>query len=240
MADATTDTSGETPDQTPANTEGTLDARRARLRSWIASKDPVLADLYEGAVIILLGEPPIAGWPYFTSHTVREIRNRFPDAVAGKEASTRVRYEQDVKELGEVWKDKGLQYSESAGSAEVPTSTEEEKVVPGKIYEILSRMVQKDATIPEKKYAAAQRLFKALVPEGEYGEKEPIILQWVEVTNWFEETAHVGRSEESIDRAEYIAQFEKVEHILGGLMESSEDFSQLPAELNEILENTNN
>ena len=242
MPDPSTSHHQEVPDQTPLEEVSLFDDKRTRLKNWIASKSSFLGGLYEGAVMILCGNPPLPGWRHFTAHAVREIRNRLPDCVAGTESVSRLDYHQEVRKISAAWAAQGLPTARSVGT-EATTSTETSISISKEIYDSISKMVKDSSEVSDRKYRSAYRLFHTLVPEGEFGEKEPIIQEWIGVTDWFaNKRTHVqaADTQEVNGHQEYVEKFEMVEHILLGLIESSEDFSQLPAELNEILENTNN
>ena len=65
--------------------------RRRALRQWINSYGPSIAELYEGAVQLLYG-PSVPGRVRFVCHAVREIGNRLPDVVAGRQGRGRLDY----------------------------------------------------------------------------------------------------------------------------------------------------
>jgi hypothetical protein len=243
MPDSSTNIHEGVPDQTPSEEVSPFDDKRIRLKTWITSKSSFLGDLYEGAVMILYGDPPLPGWRHFTAHAVREIRNRLPDCVAETESISKLDYPQEIKKISSAWTTLGLPITGTV-STEPTTSIEMNTLIPRIIYDSISKMVKDSLEVPDRKYATAYRLFNTLVPEGEFGEKEPIIQEWIDATDWFasSERTHVkSDTQEEVDGyQEYVQSFEMVEHILLGLINSSEDFSQLPKELNEILENTNN
>lgn len=247
MPDPSTNIREEVSDQTPSEEVSLFNDRKSKIKDWIASKSPILGSLYSGAVTILYTEPPTSGWPQLVAHAIREIANRLPDHIAGPEASTRGGFNlgSEVRKISNVWRSRTLEHISTSGPTEATSSipVSDSIPVPREIYLGLSKIVQDDNEAEGRKYRKAKSLFEALVPEGNFEEKEPIIEQWVSVTGWFADggRVHVNNNKEEVeDIAEYKQNFEMVEHILLGLIESSEDFSQLPAELNEILENTNN
>src|SRR5215831_6935451 len=64
---------------------------RVELRDWFRREAPSLADLYEGAVELLY-QRPLPGRIRFISHAAREIGNRLPDYLTGKEIGKRLEY----------------------------------------------------------------------------------------------------------------------------------------------------
>lgn len=66
---------------------------RTALRDWLSRNAASLAQLYEGAVVMLyVHDPLLPGWSRLVAHAGREIRNRLPDAVAGKKVAKQLQY----------------------------------------------------------------------------------------------------------------------------------------------------
>ena len=86
-----------------------MDAKQKRILVWLKDEvDSELAELYEGAVkMIKDGSYP--GRQRFICHAVREIRNRLPEAVAGRGAIGRLYYTQRVEELAKACERTGLE-----------------------------------------------------------------------------------------------------------------------------------
>jgi len=237
------DSSGEVPSQTPLQEGFLFDGRKIKLKNWLVSKSPFLGGLYEGAVQILYRDPPMPGWQHFVPHAIREIRNRLPNCLAGTESVGRMNYDSEIKKISEIWIEKGVPFATLPEGGEISDSTDEAAVsLPKEIFDRVSRLAKDASDVRSRKYRSAYRLFKAMVPEGDFGDNEPVIEQWIEVTDWFADSSrtHVqGEGQDVGDRTEYVQKFEAVEHILLGLIDSSLDYSRLPAELNEILDRAN-
>ncbi|MEO7860432.1 MAG: hypothetical protein ABIU05_08300 [Nitrospirales bacterium] len=61
--------------------------QRLELKKWLGNKTPGLAEVYEGAVMMVY-EHPVPGRVKFIAHAIREIGNRLPDYWAGKEENS--------------------------------------------------------------------------------------------------------------------------------------------------------
>ena len=77
-------------------------AARTQILEWLKRNAPSLAELYEGAVV-MLHDSSLPGRTRFISHAVREIRNRLPDAFDGGTRSPRLDYTKRVDAIGAAW-----------------------------------------------------------------------------------------------------------------------------------------
>ena len=68
----------------PAAAVSELSSDRLELLAWLRRNAPSLAELYEGAVLLLQNRPP--AHVRLIAHSVREIRNRLPDYVSKVES----------------------------------------------------------------------------------------------------------------------------------------------------------
>jgi hypothetical protein len=67
---------------------------RTALRDWLIRNAPSLAELHEAAVLMLYAHNPLLpGRSRLVAHAVREVRNRLPDAVAGKTVAKQLQYQ---------------------------------------------------------------------------------------------------------------------------------------------------
>jgi hypothetical protein len=238
MAETTTAAAGEIPEETPPEGVSAINvlSKREKLKQWLYSKDVDLGGLYEGAILSLYTEQPGPGWAYITAHAGRELGNRLPDVVSGTERVSRLNYDGEVQKISKLWVAARMPY---LGAEEATTTTIETYTIPREVYERLSRLVEDNNEAGTRKERKARLLFETLVPGQEPADQKPAIEQWMEVVTWFSERAHIGRTQVE-SHTVYREKLEAMEGMLYALVESSEDFSQLPAELNEILENTNN
>lgn len=81
---------------------------RLELLGWFKRNAPSLAELYEGAVKLLLYDVRLPGWTRFVSHAVREIRNRLPNVISGVKGGKALSYKGRLDEIGKVWEKVGL------------------------------------------------------------------------------------------------------------------------------------
>src|SRR5271170_6800890 len=75
---------------------------RKQILDWLKRNAPSLAELYEGAVV-MLDQFSFPGRTRFISHAVREIRNRLPDAFGGGTRSQRLDYTMRVDAISAAW-----------------------------------------------------------------------------------------------------------------------------------------
>src|SRR5437899_126098 len=75
---------------------------RLEIRAWLYRNAPSLAELYEGAVLLLYAHP-LPGRVRFISHAVREIRNRLPEATSGVKGLPRLDYTSRLDKLAKQW-----------------------------------------------------------------------------------------------------------------------------------------
>lgn len=199
---------------------------------WFEShQHPILGELYMGALKIF-SEKNFPGYLQFIAHAVREIRNRIPYIILG-EVQERFEWTKELDNLEDCWR-----------KAEVFSNrvTEEEQLketipvplnVCKEIDQILDRYRNNNETYRSKMF----RLFKSL-QNRETSEEilRPIVLHWIEVTEWFRKKVHIGEKTSSIDidkiKQKFI-EFERMLYALQGNIYSGMD------DLDEILEETN-
>jgi hypothetical protein len=98
-------------DITKVKEDDYLNDFRTELCVWFDNNAPPLSELYQGALALLYGSHRIPGWQVFVCHSVREIRNRLPEAIQGKQAGKydgTFEYKNAVNRLSELWKENGL------------------------------------------------------------------------------------------------------------------------------------
>lgn len=237
--------SENTPDQT--TTEGTsfFNDRRLKIINWMEPKSSVLCNLYKSAVISLYSEPPKYGWPILVAYAIREITNQLPNHVADLEISDRgLNRDGEIQKIGNIWTEQQLSSLIPTENTDTPSSTDDQTriPIPRDLFMILADLVEDNTKIEDRKYRKAYRLFKAIIPEGEFKEKDPIINEWIGVTGWFSKDGkfHVNKNKTEVgDINEYKRNFEMVENILLGAIQSRENFGQTLTELNTILNHAN-
>lgn len=215
---------------------------RIELGSWLRRNAPSLAELYEGSVRLVYG-PRIPGRVHLVSHAVREIRNRLPDAVSGIRAPGSVQYVNRMDEISKQWKDVGLSLDGSVPTSltttEADSSSEQYVKLPLNLIGPIARLVRDHELGREKPLDAAKRLFETCAQENasNIDSIRPVILQWIEVTNWFMKRAHdSGRVDADSGEADLEHRFELFEVSLSSLVGS---FFEALGGLDEILEDAN-
>ena len=84
-----------------------MDTGQTKIFDWFRQVEPRLAELYEGAAR-LIADQSFPGRGRLICHAVREIRNRLPDAVAGKGTSNLLDYRQEIDKLADAYERSGF------------------------------------------------------------------------------------------------------------------------------------
>ena len=227
----------------PAGGQVVWTGERTALREWLTRNAKSLAELYEGAVVILYEHDPLLpGWSRLVAHAVREVRNRLPDAVAGKKVGERLDYPSRLDEIAGMWSDAGLATAATPAAPsvlDVAPAANPGVLVPRGVYDRVSDLIREHEEARERPVDSAFRLFEAISPgnKGQRAALEPTVNQWLRVTRWFQGKAHDGGVADggfSID--EYRRQFETFEAMLIAVIR---DFFKTTDELDKILEDTN-
>jgi hypothetical protein len=185
---------------------------RCELREWLQRNAPSLAELYQGAVLLLF-DAPVPGHTRFVAHAVREIRNRLPDVTPGTKSGGYLNYKARVDDLVVVWKRAGFgtdgafpgsRMGDSPGAA-----VAEEAPFPRKIVGMVASLVADHEAARERPVDAAIRLFEGVARENQkfrdtirpvedldpeelrkkFGLFE-MAVQWLEITEWFMKKTH--------------------------------------------------
>lgn len=195
-------------------TKDGMNNTQKRVVDWLKELEPELGKLYEGAVH-LISERAFPGRGRFICHAVREIRNRLPDAVAGKGEAKHLEYAEEVTLIAKAWAKAGLEgaYEKQSGK----TGGEPEEQVLREVLVSVDRLVRRHKEVGGRKEKNAKRLLIALEPENKMlqGSLGPVVKRWLEETEWFVERSHIGRT---IDESELIEHFEIFENVLASLV----------------------
>jgi hypothetical protein len=204
-----------------------------------------LAELYEGAVLLLF-DAPIPGYTRFVAHAVRETRNRLPDVTSGSNSRRQLDYKGRIDDLVVVWKEAGLATDGTfpgSNLAEVPTAAvSQETPLPRKIVVMVASLVTDYEATREMRMDAATRLFEGVVPENQKFRDtlRPVIMQWLEITEWFMKKAHdSGATDMGVDLGELQKKFDLFEITLLGIVRGFTAFFATTKEIDEILEDAN-
>jgi hypothetical protein len=220
-----------------------LSPARAELVRRLRKTRLSLAELYEGALRMMM-DRGFPGRVRFIAHAVREIRNRLPDTLSGKE---KLPHGGDVNRLDEIvkkWERHGLPMDGSVPESLVTepkpeVSSSQAILLPRKLFHLVAQFLgdHRAARMTNKEIAA--RLFDACSPPARPagGVLKPAILQWLAVTEWFVQRAHdSGKPDADCDEGELCSQFQLFEATLGALVGS---FYNTLDELDAILEEAN-
>jgi hypothetical protein len=220
-------------------------ASRRELRAWLRHDAPSLAELYEGAVLLLF-DAPIPGYTRFVAHGVREIRNRLPDITSGTKSGGYLNYKARFDDLVVVWKKAGFVTDGAFPGSKIGDSpevaSEGEASLPRKVVVMVASLVADHEAARERPMDAAIRLFEGVLPENQKFRDtlRPVAVQWLEITQWFMKKTHdSGMTDGDLDLAELRKKFELFELTLLGIVRGFSTFFATTRELDEILEDAN-
>jgi hypothetical protein len=216
---------------------------RLELKEALLRVAPYLAELYEGAVLLLY-ECPVAGRARLIAHAVREIGNALPEKITGKSFPTKFDPTNHLDDLVSDWEkyglsaagfstisdDSGMDSIRDGGLVHVPRSLLE------KLAQLIKRHEQSRATNRDK----AVELFKACDSQNpdHIDLLVPVLKQWLDVVRWFVGLVHDRkRSDNEILQGEFLVKFEIFESGLRAI--TTDFFGTATEELDEILENAN-
>jgi hypothetical protein len=206
-----------------------MDARQVRIFDWFMQVDTGLAELYHGAVRLLKDES-FPGRGRFICHCVREIRNRLPNAVAGKATLSRLDYTKEINKLARAYDQAGL-----GGVHELKEQGEAGQWVGRDVLTLLEEIIKKHKEVKDIKRENAKLLLMELEPENMQLQQSlaPVVANWIEETEWFVERVHEG---EKINESELVERFGAFEEVLISLVGH---FYEGLDELEKLVEATN-
>jgi hypothetical protein len=212
-----------------------LSSDQLELLAWLRRNAPSLAELYEGAVLLLQNRPP--AHVRLIAHCVREVRNRLPGYVSKVESGGPLSYKGRIDDIVRIWRRAGLLPSDllSAGLPSIDTSM----AVPKPAATAVLKLLRDHELAREKPAETARRLFTSAAPENAafIDTLEPVIQQWIDVTDWFMRRAHDdGRCDAECPRDELEHQFALFEKALMAIVRQ---FYTAVDELDQILEDAN-
>jgi hypothetical protein len=212
-----------------------LSTDQLELLAWLRRNAPSLAELYEGAVLMLQNRPP--AHVRLIAHSVREIRNRLPDYVSKVKSGGRLDYTGRIDNINRIWMRVGLLPSDltAAGLPPIDPSV----AVPREAARPVLELLRDHEVARAKPMDTARRLFTSAAPENAdvIETLEPIVQHWIEVTNWFMKRAHDdGRCDGECPRDELERQFALFEKTLMAIVRQ---FYTAADELDQILEDAN-
>jgi hypothetical protein len=184
----------------------TMDAKQVRIFDWLMQVDSGLAELYHGAVKMLRDEN-FPGRGRLVCHCVREIRNRLPNAVAGKATLSRLDYAKEINKLARAYEKAGL------GSIhESKEQNETGKLMGYEVLTLLHEIIKKHEEVKNIKQENAKQLLMELEPENKRMQQSliPIVGKWIEETEWFVQRAHEGKEIIENQLLKHFAAFEEV------------------------------
>lgn len=229
------------PTLTP--TGGHWNPNRLELLAWLRRNAPSLAELYEGAVNMLF-ETIMPGRTRFIAHAVREIRNRLPDFISGPKSGSRFEWKKQLDGLTKDWQKAGFSLDGSlpvtSAGGDIPSDSRLSAVpLPPRLFLKIAKVLNEHNSTRETRREAAIRLFESSAPENKQLREalEPIVRQWLDITEWFVKTVHdAGLTDTQHDWEEFKRRFLLFEETLIALLGQ---FYTTIEGLDEILEDTN-
>lgn len=219
------------------NNDEYLNDFRKELCDWFDNNAPPLSELYRGALALLYGSHRIPGWQVFVCHSVREIRNRLPEAIQGKQSGKfngTFEYKNELNRLSELWKENGLPIGDKI--SEDAELEQAEVCISRPLFDSIKLLLQEHEKVGDKISEKAKVLFESY---NAYYQSSPIPVakEWLKVTDWFVDHVHINASQKKqLDESLILERFEVFERIVGAIIRS---FFHTIGELDEILEETN-
>ena len=216
---------------------------RLELLAWFRRNAPSLGELYEGALKMLY-ENDMPGRTRFIAHAVRDIRNRLPEIISGIKGGSRFEWKQRLDELVEAWQRAGLSLNGSlpvtmTKSGVSSDSRSSDSTLPPHLFLKIAKVLNEHSRTRETRRSAAIRLFEGCAPENKQLQDvlEPIVSQWMDITEWFVNTVHdSGQPDGDHDWAEFTRHFLLFEATLTALL--GQFFTTIEG-LDEILDDAN-
>jgi len=208
-----------------------MDTGQAKIFDWLRQVEPRLAELYEGAVR-LIEDQSFPGRGRLICHAVREIRNRLPDAVAGKGTSNRLDYRQEIDKLADAYERSGF------GSVRKQSKqTGEEQQSGREVFVLLEQIIKENEKVKPTKEQNAKRLLIEIEPDNKQWQQSlvPVVEKWIEETEWFVQRAHVGKQIDGNKLVERFMAFEEVLlSLVGYFYEGQQELENLVEETNRV------
>jgi hypothetical protein len=207
---------------------------RNQIKAWMQRNAPSLAELYEGAVMLLYINP-LPGHVRFIAHAVREIRNRLPDAIAGPTKKQRLDYTSRIDAIVKLPGSRTL--IADIGDTTAPRTTT--ITIDRKLAQKMAVLLQDHLTTRAKPLDAARRLFQTIAPENTTRETlTPVLEHWINTTEWFMRLTHDNkRTDNQCAAQELQHQFTMFESAIAAAIKP---FFDTLEDLDAILEIANN
>jgi len=210
-----------------------LSEKNIEIISWFRRQNyPVLGELYEGAIRIL-SEENFPGFIQFVAHSVREIKNRLPDLILGEE-HVYFDWKKEIINLEKCW---------IRADVAIVEVTESENLAEYTIpvpYELCKRIEELFNKYAESNETYRNRIFRLFsvatnIRNSEYIMR-PVVLRWIEVTDWFVTIVHVRSELLQVDNNNLNKKFLEFENMLhalqGNVFQGTKDLDEILAETN--------
>jgi len=177
---------------------------------------------------------------------VREIGNRLPDVVAGRQGRGRLDHASYLDKIAKQWNARAIQEGlASLSDDEGPLGARDPGLITMRIQPelvgTLDELVREHLAARERPYQKAYRLYEACAPENELlrSAYRPVVDEWVTTIRWFMELAHDnGQPDSATDIGHLRGRFERFEEFLMNLSAVVPFYDDL-SEIDAILDATN-
>jgi hypothetical protein len=216
-----------------------LTPEQDRIAEWLTKEAPQLGELYRAALLLLTDEN-FPGRVHLISHAARDIANRVPEIIAGREQLPRVELTDELDQLTDLWSQNGFDRTtlpEGMGNQGAAT-TKHDVPIPVELFRHLQTLISRHAQVAQKNRDKATKMIEAVAREnaGRQDSLVPLARQWVELARWFQRLAHGGLKNAAVDEHELQAKFRSLETYLYTLIG---EFYEGVEKLDAILEDTN-
>ncbi len=231
--------SGSPPDRGAQTDDQCWNASRLEILGWLKRNAPSLAELYEGAVLLICHKS-LPGWTRYLCHGIREIGNELPDRITGTTSGMQLQLTNRFDEILNEWRRANLPLDgttpgvQVTAGASLPSPSNIE--LPRRIYDLMAEVVRDHEESRQRRRQATTRMFETLIPEERNRDAfGPVIRQWRDVVHWFVGHAHDGEWQDSdLDEGELQRHFELFELTLASIVRQ---FFTTSKDIDDILEN---
>ena len=179
----------------------------------LSGLNPALADMYEGARLILAEDQPLPGWPRFVPHAIREVVRSLPETL---EIATeqRIEYQSRLDTIARLWEREGLPL-EGIGLAGPDQTVATPSI---ELLDEIASLVQENHQRPTQR-VRLQRLADHQAPDADSDTANRWAGQLLFVYQWAQRRAHQpARRSRAPSLDEYRAELGKFETALAGLL----------------------
>lgn len=235
---------GEPDSNLPSDRPTELQPQQKEIIDGLKKESASLAELYEGAAIMML-DNKLPGRSRFVAHAVREIRNRLADNMGDiKVYKSRLDHTTRLDDILSHCDNTGFSFDTAYSNQPETVAPLAELMVPipQEVYTKIASLFKDHRESSETKKQTAIRLFQPLLPENQDPNKpEPIVKQWLDITEYFVQRAHDGKKiDTDVIDEQFVNNFHIFERLLHTRLFGGQKFFNVISDINDILEEANN